>query len=114
MNLTKTLSALVLGVGLTAVAAAEETRHRESQSLYNLKCALCHGNDGAPSALFAKKGVKSLKDTEWQAARSDAEIRKVITEGAAETLMRGFKEEMSGPEIDEMIAFVRKLGPPKP
>jgi len=114
MSWLKTITALVVGTGLASSAAAEDAKPRDSRTLYNLKCALCHGKDGAPSPVFVKKGVLSLRDAEWQAARSDAQIRKTIMDGSAETLMRGFKDEMSAVEIDAIVAFVRKFRPPKP
>jgi mono/diheme cytochrome c family protein len=114
MDWPKTIAGLVLAAGLAGAAAADDAKPRDSRTLYNLKCALCHGKDGAPSPVFVKKGVLSLKDAEWQAARSDAQIRKTIMDGSGETLMRGFKDEMSAVEIDAMVAFVRKLGPAKP
>lgn len=105
---------LALTVGITAsTAAAEERPGRDPKSLYSLKCASCHGRDGTATPMYAKKGTPDLKDADWQAMRTDDEVRKIIAEGSRGTLMRAYKDELSPAEITALVGHLRKLAPPK-
>jgi mono/diheme cytochrome c family protein len=86
-------------------AAAEP----DAKAVYLDKCLACHGETGAPTPPFAKRGVKDLSDPEWQASKQDAEIRTAIAKGAEDTLMRAFDKELDDATIDALVGFVRSL-----
>ena len=80
---------------------------------FKKKCAACHGKAGEPNKVFAKQGVRSFKDAEWQKATKDAQIEESIKKGKKGTLMAGFAKQLSDDEITALVAYVRKFGPTK-
>ncbi len=78
---------------------------------FKKKCAACHGKAGEPNKVFAKQGVRSFKDAEWQKATKDAQIEESIRKGKKGTLMAGFAKQLSDDEITALVANVRKFGP---
>ena len=66
------LSFVIVGaLLLTSGMAAGE----EAQSLYDKKCAMCHGKDGVAKTMA--DGAADLNDPEWQEANSADDIAKV-------------------------------------
>ena len=90
----------------TSVRAAEP----DAAKIFAKTCALCHGPDGQPNEAFAKMGVRSFKDAEWQKATPDAQLEKSIREGKKGTLMASFDKQFTPEEIKALVAYVRKLG----
>ncbi len=97
------LVALALAVPPAASAA-------DTATVFKKKCAPCHGKAGEPNKVFAKQGVRSFKDAEWQQATDDAGIEKSIREGKKGTMMAGFEKQLSDEEITALVAFIRDLG----
>jgi len=98
---TTTLVALCATAAIAANAKA-------GQALYDKACKSCHGADGTPNAAVAKMmkvDMKDLKSTEVQSL-SDDDMKKIITEGKGK--MKPVKT-VSGPAIDDVIAYVRSL-----
>jgi mono/diheme cytochrome c family protein len=82
----------------------------DAAAVFKKKCAACHGKEGAPNKIFAKQGVRSFKDTEWQEATDDATIEKSIREGKKGTMMASFEKQLSDEEITALVAYIRELG----
>ena len=99
---------------LAAVAVLAWGEDFDAKQTFATRCAMCHGKDGAPSALYAQKGVKAFKDSEWQKAKSDADIKKAIVEGRKGTMMASFKQAFSDEEIDALVKYIRTLAPSTP
>ncbi|HEY8234245.1 MAG TPA: cytochrome c [Vicinamibacteria bacterium] len=99
-------------VVIASVAAAAGAAEPDAAKIYAKTCALCHGPEGQPNEMFAKMGVRSFKDPEWQKASPDAQIEKSIREGKKGTLMASFEKQFTPEEIKALVAHVRKLGPP--
>ena len=96
---------LALAPAVPAAGGAEV----DAAAVYADKCVACHGETGAPTPPFAKRGVKDLSDPAWQKSRTDEQIRESIAKGAEETLMRAFDRELDGDQIDALVTFVRSL-----
>ena len=97
---------------LTALAFAPAVPAAEpaAAKIFGKTCALCHGPEGQPNESFAKLGVRSFKDQEWQKATPDAQIEKSIREGKKGTLMASFEKQFTADEIKALVAHIRKLG----
>lgn len=88
--------------------AAFGANAKAGQAIYDKSCKSCHGADGTPNAAVAKMmkvDMKDLKSTEVQSL-SDDDMKKIITEGKGK--MKPVKT-VSGPAIDDVIAYVRSL-----
>jgi mono/diheme cytochrome c family protein len=97
----------VIVVALARPALAAEP---DAAKIFAKSCALCHGPEGQPTDAFAKLGVRSFKDPEWQKATPDAQLDKSIREGKKGTLMASFEKQLSADEINALVAHIRKLG----
>ena len=94
---------LVTGVALAAPAA---------ENWDNL-CASCHGADGKAQTKTGKKlKLRDYTEAKVQAELKDDAMAKAITDGVkidGKEKMKAYKEEISGSEIQELVAYVRKL-----
>jgi mono/diheme cytochrome c family protein len=99
-------AALLAPVPARAASAAKP----DGKDLWSTHCILCHGETGAPGPQAAKLGVANLSLAKWQASRTDDQIRKIITEGKQDTLMRPFGDDLTKEEIDALVTYVRGLG----
>jgi mono/diheme cytochrome c family protein len=95
------LAALSSGAALAADAKAGE-------GVYEKSCKSCHGADGTPNAAISKMmkvDMRDLKSPEVQ-ARSDADLKKVVTDGQGKMKPTA---SVTGASVDNVIAFVRTL-----
>jgi mono/diheme cytochrome c family protein len=98
------LVALALAAPPAAVAA-------DAAAVFKKKCAACHGKEGEPNKIFAKQGVRSFKDAEWQKATKDDQVEESIRKGKKGTMMAGFEKQLSDEEVAALVAYIRTLGP---
>jgi mono/diheme cytochrome c family protein len=78
------------------------------KAAYDKACKSCHGADGAPNSKIAsmmKAEMRHLGSKEVQAL-SDAEHKKIITEGKGK--MKPVKS-VSGAAADDVVAYIRTL-----
>jgi len=105
---------VIAGFFVVALAASLATPRpavaEEAAKIFAKSCSPCHGKEGQPNAVFAKQGVRSFKDAEWQKATKDDQIEKSIREGRKGTMMAGFAKQLSDEEIKSLVAHVRELG----
>ena len=101
--LTSLALALASGVALAAPAAEN----------WDNNCASCHGGDGKGQTKTGKKlKLRDYTDAKVQADLKDEEMAKAITEGIkadGKEKMKAFKDELSGAEISDLVAFIRKF-----
>jgi len=96
------LVALVLA--LVPAAFAED-----GKTLYESKCALCHGKDGV--AKSAAKGSKNFNDPEFQKSATAESIVKMLTDG--KNKMPSFKEKLSAEQMKMVADHVKSFGAAK-
>ena len=80
----------------------------DAASLYDKKCAECHGKDGR-SHTFRGKHTHSrdLTDAQWQDQVSDERIYNSIARGKDK--MPAFGKKLSDADINSLVTFVRSL-----
>ena len=81
----------------------------EGKTLYDTKCAQCHGKDGIakPPGI----GSKNFNDPAFQRAWSTDAIAKITSEGKGK--MPGYRSKLSAEQIKAVAAHVKTLGPTK-
>ncbi len=84
----------------------------DGESLYRVKCALCHGPKGTPPEGMRSQGVPAFSDAAWQKGRTEADLRAAIEKGRPGTLMVGFRDKLTGDEIAAILKHVRSLAQP--
>jgi len=95
-----------------ASAASAESSATEGtddvSSLYNKKCAECHGKDGRSKSFKGKlTHARDLTNAEWQERVSDERIYNSISKGKEK--MPAFGKKLSEAEINSLVTYVRNL-----
>ena len=83
----------------------------DAAEVFKKKCAPCHGKEGEPNRIFARQGVRSFKDAEWQKATKDAQVEESIRKGRKGTMMASFENQLTDEEVTALVAYIRTLGP---
>ena len=73
---------------------------------FRTKCAMCHGPDGAGSAVGKSMNVPDLRSSVVQ-NKADAELAQIISNGQGG--MPAFKSSLSDDQIHALLAYVRSL-----
>lgn len=81
----------------------------EGKTLYDTKCAQCHGKDGV--AKPPGKGSRNFNDPAFQSASSADSIAKITSEGKGK--MPAYRSKLSPEQIKAVAAHVKSLGPSK-
>jgi cytochrome c oxidase cbb3-type subunit 3 len=80
-------------------------------NLFKSHCVLCHGADATGNTTLGKQlKARNLHSAIVQ-KKSDAALKHLITEG--EGSMPPFSAQLSGAQIDELVAYIRQLGKSK-
>ena len=76
------------------------------ETLFNSRCAMCHGADGTGSSVGKKMGVPDLTSAEVQ-KMSDAELTDIIING--KNKMPAYGKALEAAEIKGLVAYIRTL-----
>ncbi|HTZ19293.1 MAG TPA: cytochrome c [Opitutaceae bacterium] len=108
----KTIQTIALVSGLFSLSAGLGYAATAAENWEN-SCAKCHAPDGTGSTKIGKKlKLKDYTDAKVQAALKDEDMVKAINDGvtdAGKEKMKGFKGELSAPEVQDLVAFIRKM-----
>lgn len=106
---------LVVGSAVAQAAAQKGTLRTvpppasEAESLFEQRCAQCHGSDGRAYMAPGEVGVaRTFTDRKWQAEVSDRRLINSITRGRGG--MPSFRGTLSRKQIKALVAYVRELG----
>ena len=106
LGVTVTVGVLFVASGSFAAWPAGDAS--AGKEVFLKKCKTCHGEDGQGNqgmAKLLKTTITPLDANEVQ-SKSDAELKKIITEGKDK--MKPVKD-VSGVDLDNVIAFVHSL-----
>ena len=95
----------------SAPAAGSTAR---GQSVYDLRCAPCHGMDGGgdgPAAVAITPKPRNFRDHDFWNGRTGQQLRLVVRQGKTGTLMPPFEGVLSDAEIDDVVAYVEHFRP---
>jgi len=95
--------ARIAAILVLAIAASE------GKTLYDTKCAQCHGKDGV--AKPPGKGSRNFSDPAFQSASSVESIAQITAEGKGK--MPGYRSKLTPAQIQAVAAHVKTLGPSK-
>ena len=97
---------MVTGGFFEATAFAQNAA--AGKAVYVRVCQTCHAPDGSGNAKIAKAKKLDIKalNTDEVSKKTDAELKKIITEGGKQ--MEPIKG-LSAAELDNVIAYVRTL-----
>ena len=103
MRRLKTVSLLAAAM---ALATASVFAADDGKSLYETKCALCHGKGGV--AKPAGKGSRNFNDPAFQAAMSVDAIATMTNDGKGK--MPAYRSTLKPDQIRAIAAHVKTLG----
>ena len=99
---------LMIGAAKSRNVGASSASAFEASSVFNSKCASCHGKDGRARSLHGKhEHARDLTSAEWQDSVSDERIYNSISNGKGK--MPAFKKKLSDSQIDELVNYVRRF-----
>lgn len=105
------LAAAVAQTFAQSASLAADKKPHPGKDIYERRCALCHGPDGSPQESVAKMlqaEIPHLGSPRVQ-SKSDAEIQKVVKDGAGKMkAMKGIADM----DITNIIAFMRTFKKP--
>ncbi|MCA1580496.1 MAG: cytochrome c [Acidobacteria bacterium] len=101
MKSTRVAASLIFAViGGTAVVLMAAGPH--PSPAYVEYCAKCHGEDGKGNTPKGKQLMaRDFTDAEWQSAKSDAELIKIVTKGGED--MPAFGKKFSKEQIQNLV-----------
>lgn len=107
--MTSKITALLLGLWVTAVLAPAANAADAGKAPYDKQCASCHGQDGKGNPAMTKVfGEKQLNiATKEVADKKDDELIKVITEGKGKMPASG--KSLSKADQKAVVEHVRSL-----
>jgi mono/diheme cytochrome c family protein len=102
---------LVAVSGISEAAGTQRGRVSQAErgrTVYEAKCARCHGSDGAGHTRMAEiVEPPDMTDPAWQRQRSNARMIASVTNGLGQ--MPAFKKRLKRQEIADAVAHVRTL-----
>jgi mono/diheme cytochrome c family protein len=107
--------AVVVLVGGGVPAAAADAAH--GKGVYDVRCAPCHGENGAgdgPAAAAIVPKPRNFRDPAFWKARSTQQLRLAVRDGRPGTLMAPFAGVLSDAEIDDVVTYVQSFRPAGP
>ena len=104
------------GATLAAVllASAAGTTDPRGRTVYETRCAPCHGSDGGgdgPAAAAITPRPRNFRDPTFWNGRTPHQLALVEAEGRPGTLMAPFKDALSAAEIDDVVAYLQSFRP---
>ena len=102
---------LVMAAWTNAALATPPEQGGGAVTIFNSKCASCHGQTGAGDTAIGKSlQIPDLRSPEAQKL-SDAQITQLINKG--KTPMPAFRGNLTPAQIQSLVAYVRTLGKKK-
>ncbi|MCG3159095.1 MAG: hypothetical protein JMDDDDMK_00071 [Acidobacteria bacterium] len=98
----------VLTFSLSALMSSPAALAFQSvKSLYQSKCAVCHGNDGAANTAKGKElKVRSFRSEEFK-KMTDAKAMEVLMKGKGK--MEGYEKTIGKEKLEQLLAYCREL-----
>ena len=109
VSCTSTISVVVsvlLPLTVSTLRANPVPDKAATAGTFRTKCAMCHGPDGAGSAVGKSMNVPDLRSSVVQST-ADAELAQIISNGKGG--MPAFKGSLSDDQIHALVTYVRAL-----
>ncbi|MGO9468533.1 MAG: c-type cytochrome [Isosphaeraceae bacterium] len=96
----------------SAASPEQVAKLRVAGEFFNANCIACHGPDGKGSTIrSAMPAIPDFTRPEWQTSRNNPQLSVSVLEGKG-TLMPPWRGRVSPELAKDLVAYVRKFGPP--
>ena len=96
------------GASRTAPEGNAPQASGDARTIFEAKCAKCHGKDGRAKGIKAKiVHARDLTDAAWQDNVTDERLFNSISNGRNQ--MPAFKKKLSEAQINALVDYVRKF-----
>ncbi|HSK44956.1 MAG TPA: cytochrome c [Candidatus Binatia bacterium] len=102
----KLILGAVIMLGLLLGSARQSVAQDATQTLYKMKCQICHGPDATGSPAGKKLAVKDFQSPEVQ-KQTDAELLEVAKKG--KNKMPAYDGKLTDNQLTELIKYMRDL-----
>lgn len=103
-------SALALALTLTAPVALTANAMQDAKGVYNQKCAVCHGIDGAGNTPYGRKNsIRDLRSKEVR-EQSDEKLLQIISSGGGGGRMPSYEKALGAETCNQLVGYLRQLG----
>ena len=110
------IGALALCFALSVLSARAETaksksKAAEGESVYKVRCVLCHGTDGHSKTTLGEQLQALDLHSEAVQEHTDAELKNVNLHG--QKSMPPFAGQLTPAQVDQVITYIRGFGKKK-
>lgn len=102
----KIILASLVVLGLLLGSACQSAAQDATQTLYKMKCQICHGPDATGSPAGKKLAVKDFQSPEVQ-KQTDAELLEVAQKG--KNKMPAYGGKLTDSQLTDLIKYMRDL-----
>jgi mono/diheme cytochrome c family protein len=106
ISLFAPLSKMVTARNHEAPSRAVGNPAADGAAVYDSKCAICHGKDGAGLSNWRSLGQPDFTKADWQKSHTDQQIADSIKNGKGK-FMPSFKSKLSEEETGAVIMRIR-------
>jgi mono/diheme cytochrome c family protein len=103
---------IVRARGYKTLSSASGSSGADGVALFDGKCALCHGKDGAGLPNWRSQGQPDFTKPEWQSSHTDEQIAAAIKNGKGK-FMPAYKGKLSDEETGAVVQRIRAFGKKK-
>jgi|YelNatPaOPRAMG01_1025707.scaffolds.fasta_scaffold23184_2 mono/diheme cytochrome c family protein len=101
----------LLATGWAGLSASSAQAKEPASTVFDAKCAMCHAKDGSGNTPMGKNmKVPDFRSKAVQ-SKSNADLATIIEKGKG--MMPQYGSQFSKEEINDMVAYIRKLGAKK-
>ena len=96
---------------IQGASQASGTTADETTTLFNSKCAICHGADGSGNTMNGKKlNVRDLRCPEVQ-KMTDSQLGQIISKG--KNKMPAYEATLGNENVNKLVGYTRELAKKK-
>ena len=115
MSYLKIIAGLVFP--LLAVGGCSQSTDEAGKTLFQSRCAFCHGEEGrgnGPAATTMVPGPANMTSPAFWEGKTPEMLRATILHGVSGSAMPGYEGTLKADELDALVAYIEGFRPATP